>query len=123
MGTWQKILVAIKQPGARRQPVLERAALLARAAHAELRLFHDLSMPIAVGRTVQIEIGSQRAERFPCSAVVRHRRGVHHGLEFQDVGADARQQIQGICAVAMPVADTVHAEELVEISKPRPPEE
>jgi universal stress protein E len=48
MATWKRILVAIKEPTARRQAVLERAATLARASGAQLRLFHDLSMPVAI---------------------------------------------------------------------------
>jgi universal stress protein E len=52
MATWQRILVAIKQPGARRQVALARAAKLARATDATLHLFHDLSMPVALDAVV-----------------------------------------------------------------------
>lgn len=66
MATWKRILVAIKQPAARRQPVLERATALARASGAQLRLFHDLSMPVAIdayggsGQTLASEIRETR---------------------------------------------------------------
>jgi universal stress protein E len=52
MARWQRILVAIKQPGARRQVALARAARLAQASGAALHLFHDLSMPIALDAVV-----------------------------------------------------------------------
>ena len=67
MATWKRILVAIKQPGARRQPVLERAAALARASGAQLRLFHDLSMPVPIdalggpGQSLASEVRDLRA--------------------------------------------------------------
>src|ERR1700685_1946208 len=44
----RRILVAIKDPRARSQPSLAKAAQIARACNAGLELFHDLSDPVFV---------------------------------------------------------------------------
>jgi universal stress protein E len=44
----RRILVAIKDPRARSQPALAKAAQIARACDAGLELFHDLSNPVFV---------------------------------------------------------------------------
>ena len=46
MNKLRRILVAIKNPGARRQPALRKAAQLARASGATLELFHAMSDPV-----------------------------------------------------------------------------
>jgi universal stress protein E len=46
MQTFRKILVAIKEPQARVQAALQKAAQLARKSGAALELFHDLDMPL-----------------------------------------------------------------------------
>jgi universal stress protein E len=47
-GTIRRILVAIKDPGARPSSFLIKAAQIARACGAEMDLFHDISTPVFV---------------------------------------------------------------------------
>jgi universal stress protein E len=49
MTTIRRVLVAVKNPGARRQPGVRKAARLATAFGAELVLFHSLAEPLYVG--------------------------------------------------------------------------
>jgi universal stress protein E len=44
--TPRRILIAIKNPGARRQPAMDKAAQLAAAFGARLELFHAISQPV-----------------------------------------------------------------------------
>jgi len=48
MNKLRRILVAIKNPGARHQPALRKAAQLAQASGATLELFHAMSDPVYV---------------------------------------------------------------------------
>jgi universal stress protein E len=48
MDKFRSILVAVKHLQRRRNPVIERAALIAAASGAKLELFHDLSSPVYV---------------------------------------------------------------------------
>ena len=41
----KRILVAVRDPGARRLPAIEKATQLARAFGAQIEIFHALSMP------------------------------------------------------------------------------
>ena len=64
----QRILVAIKNPAARQQPALRKAAQLALALNARLELFHAISGPVyleafaAQGLTLQ-QTQKQQLER------------------------------------------------------------
>jgi universal stress protein E len=51
MQIFRRILVAIKEPGAKSQVVLGKAAQLARSSGAALELFHDLDIPLFVDAT------------------------------------------------------------------------
>lgn len=57
MRTIRRILVAVKDPLARSQPAIAKAAQLARALHASLDLFHDLDTVIfeSANRTIHDE--------------------------------------------------------------------
>lgn len=52
MAAFRKILVAVRNPRARRSVVVERAATLAAGSGARLELFHDLATPIYVDAVV-----------------------------------------------------------------------
>jgi universal stress protein E len=52
----RRILVAIKDPGAKALPALAKAAQLARALGADLVLFHSISAPVHLGRDIRSPI-------------------------------------------------------------------
>lgn len=57
--------------------------------------------------------GSELAIKLQACGVVRHRRSVHHGIKFRDLSPNAAVQISKFCIGATPIADVVHAEEMV----------
>lgn len=57
-----------------------------------------------VGTEVQVEVGMGSGV-VTASAVVRHRRGFHHGLEFLELAPAQGEQIRRACAGAVPVVD------------------
>lgn len=63
MNTIRRILVGIKDPGARSLPAVEKAAQLARATGAELALFHAISVPVAAEPYLYAEGGFRKFER------------------------------------------------------------
>jgi len=63
MKTIRRILVAIKDPGARSLPALAKAAQLAKATGAELALFHAITMPVAAEPYLYPEGGFKNFER------------------------------------------------------------
>jgi hypothetical protein len=64
-----------------------------------------LPEPLGSGTSVRLEFQTTfgRDEKFRAHAVVRHRRGFYHGMEFQHTTSEQRQIIKQICATASPV--------------------
>lgn len=52
----------------------------------------------APGSAVMLELKIEPADSLAIPAIVRHRRGYYHGLEFQDVSPSKLQKLSGICA-------------------------
>lgn len=63
MKTIRRILVGIKDPGARSLPAVEKAAQLAQATGAELALFHAITMLVAAEPYLYAEGGFSNLER------------------------------------------------------------
>ena len=89
----RRILVAIKDPEARRFPAVSKAAQLARAAQAELVLFHALAAPVYLDADISLlnagladlERGTQDACRARLEAIARplRRRGIEVSTSAQ----------------------------------------
>ena len=54
MASIRRILVAVKDPAARKQPAVQKAAQLAAGLGARLELFHAISEPLYVDAAVMI---------------------------------------------------------------------
>ncbi len=64
-----------------------------------------LPEPLGSGTTVRLEfpLADGSGEKFSIHALVRHRRGFYHGMEFQHITGPQRSILKQICANAAPV--------------------
>jgi hypothetical protein len=64
-----------------------------------------LPEPLGGGTSVRIEflLPGGNGQKFRAHALVRHRRGFYHGMEFQHMTAVERNALKSICANASPV--------------------
>ncbi|MBC8024881.1 MAG: universal stress protein, partial [Steroidobacteraceae bacterium] len=85
MTTFRKILIAVKNPDARRQPGVEKALHIAKTLGASVELFHAISAPVFLelqpltGRSIaelRREAIGLRQERLKKLVVYAHRLGL-----------------------------------------------
>jgi hypothetical protein len=64
-----------------------------------------LPEPLGSGTSVRLEfqMGNGSREKFRTHAIVRHRRGFYHGMEFQHTTSEQRKLLKDVCATAAPV--------------------
>lgn len=62
-----------------------------------------LPEPLGSGTSVRLEFQMAGGEKMRAHAVVRHRRGFYHGMEFQHMTAVERDLVKKICSSAAPV--------------------
>ena len=62
-----------------------------------------LPEPLGSGTSVRLEFQTSNGEKFRTHAVVRHRRGFYHGLEFQHTTGEQRTLLKQICSTGTPV--------------------
>ena len=62
-----------------------------------------LPEPLGSGTSVRLEFQTSNGEKIRSYAVVRHRRGFYHGMEFQHTTGEQRKLLQQICSTAAPV--------------------
>ena len=64
-----------------------------------------LPEPLGSGTTVRLEfpLADGSGEKFSIHALVRHRRGFYHGMEFQHITGPQKNVLKQICANAAPV--------------------
>lgn len=66
-----------------------------------------LPEPLGSGTSVRLEFQAGNGEKIRAHALVRHRRGFYHGMEFQHTTSEQRKLLKLLCATASPVDQLV----------------
>jgi len=97
----RRILVAIKDPGARRQPALQKAAQLAAALGARLDLFHAISEPVYLDAFLMQGVTLEQTQRQWRERLMKKLE--RHAQRLRDTGLE----VQSSCEWDFPAYDAV----------------